>query len=114
MLQQHHHLYFSRVTHTSCSKSIFPLNIVITTDFNNMDAINKASKGKVDKITAAYTLGYLAGEKFKKKMQSRPKPLLNTPEYVKRVDDSRSSFTHTHTHTQKSQRIEIDQSRKST
>ena len=64
-----------------------------------MDAINKASKGKVDKITAAYTLGYLAGEKFKKKMQSRPKPLLNTPEYVKRVDVSRSSFTHTHTHT---------------
>ena len=48
-----------------------------------MDAINSASKGKVDKITAAYTLGFIAGENFKKKMQSRPKPLLNTPEYVK-------------------------------
>ena len=67
-----------------------------------MDAINKASKGKVDKITAAYTLGYLAGEKFKKKMQSRPKPLLNTPEYVRnrRFAIELNSFTNTHTRTE--------------
>ena len=68
-----------------------------------MDSINKASKGKVDKITAAYTLGYLAGEKFKKKMQSRPKPLLNTPEYVSHIDVSRSNSIHSHTHTHKTE-----------
>jgi len=63
-----------------------------------MDAIKSASNGKVDTITAAYTLGFLEGQKFKKNnLTARPKPLLNTPAYVVFATPTQSFLSNEHT-----------------